>query len=392
MQRIWSSTVPNEAVVAPGDRTVAEFDLHGIVGIRVVGALPDEVTGVRSQLGPIEGKLARAPDVVIRFADDGPWSGTTFRYVEPREAGFTDDAFLVLRGRRQQQTIVAIPFDEIGERCEIVCRRGTIGVPLLLQIVNMTALARGVLPLHASAFVYRGRCVLVTGWAKGGKSETLLAFAEQGASYIGDEWIYLDPETGMASGIPEPMRLWAWHVRAGHTYQSRIGAAPRAKLRLMEYGIEAAERLLRASRGKRRLTSLIERTLPVVRRQASIQLPPSLLFGESATLRHSVKVDQLVMAMSHSADEVECQVVDAPEVAARMAASLEYERRDLMSSYLAYRFAFPARRSTVLDRAIEIESDMLHRVLRDLPALLLRHPYPVSFDRLFSALASHLAE
>jgi len=55
-------------------------------------------------------------------------------------------------------------------------------VPHLLAVINLTALAKGVLPLHASAFTYRGLGVLATGWAKGGKTETLLEFAWLGAT------------------------------------------------------------------------------------------------------------------------------------------------------------------------------------------------------------------
>lgn len=384
-----SASVPTPAgTTDPADVRSLEFDLHGIVGVRIEGARADEAAGVRAQLGPIEARLDRDPDLVIRFVDE--LDDTEALYVEPGEASFGEDDFTLLRGRRGQRTSVSIPFDAIGNGCVISCRRGTIGVPLLLQIVNMTALGRGMLPLHASAFVYEGRCVLVTGWAKGGKSETLLAFAEQGASYLGDEWIYLDPASGAAHGIPEPMRLWAWHVRAGATYRERLGRGRRAKLRALQLGVDAAEGVLRRAGGHRRLASILERSVPILRRQASVQVPPSLLFGDRPPARPGIAVDHLVFAVSHTSDAVVCEATDAAEIATRMTASLEYERRDLTSAYLQYRFAFPSRRSPLMERAAELEAQLLHRALDRLPAVTLRHPYPVAFHRLFDALAPHL--
>ena len=70
-----------------------------------------------------------------------------------------------------------LPLERAGDRCEIVCERGLSAVPHLVAIVNLTALAHGVLPLHASAFSWNGTGILATGWAKGGKTEALLLVA-----------------------------------------------------------------------------------------------------------------------------------------------------------------------------------------------------------------------
>ncbi len=56
---------PTGAAVRPS----AEYDLHGIVGIRLIDASPADLTTVAAQLGPIEAPLSRSPDIVIRFVD-----------------------------------------------------------------------------------------------------------------------------------------------------------------------------------------------------------------------------------------------------------------------------------------------------------------------------------
>lgn len=177
-----------------------DFDLHGAVGVRLIGATPAEAKAVRRQLGPIERPLDRAPDIEIEYVDrimpDGP-----LRAISLDDAGFDGSAFVILRGRFKASVRVSIPLDLVGGPCRIVAEHGVGPIPLLVPIVNVTALGRGLLPIHASAFVHRNLGVLATGWAKGGKTETLLAFAARGATYVGDEWIYLTDD-GRMVGLP----------------------------------------------------------------------------------------------------------------------------------------------------------------------------------------------
>jgi len=175
------------------DGTAIDYDLHGLAGVRVVGATARDAAVVDRQLGPIRGPLRRDPDIVVRFVDHLDVEGP-LRLLGVDDAGFTDDAFLVLRARHKARARVLIPLDRIGRRCEIVCERGLPAVPLLIATLNLTVLARGALPLHASAFFHEGRGVVVTGWSKGGKTEAVLAFVARGARFVGDEWVYVGPD------------------------------------------------------------------------------------------------------------------------------------------------------------------------------------------------------
>src|SRR5690606_21859517 len=188
-----------------------DYDLHGVVGIRLVDAAPGDVAAVNRQLGPIQQPLDRQPDLAIRFVDRLSLAAPV-RYIGVNDAGFTDDAFLVLRSKHKAQARVQIPLAQVGvQPAEIVCERGLPAVPLLIAMINLVALGKGVLPMHASAFSYQGQGILTTGWSKGGKTETLLAFMARGADYIGDEWVYISPQ-GRIFGIPEPIRVWDWHM------------------------------------------------------------------------------------------------------------------------------------------------------------------------------------
>jgi len=255
---------------ADGTRPHADFDLHGIVGIRVLDARPEDVAMVTRQLGPIAAPLTRDPDITVRFVDElrAPCPIT---YATWPESGAAGDDFYLLRGKDGVAARTLLPMDDVGGTCEIVCERRAGHVPHLLAVINMTALRRDVLPLHASAFTYRGVGVLATGWGKGGKTEVLLAFAARGARYVGDEWVYLTPD-GAMHVVPEPIRLWNWHVERLPELRAGLPATTRARLRSLPAVASSAAGLSARLRGLP--ASVLRRTAPVLRRQPTCRCRP----------------------------------------------------------------------------------------------------------------------
>ena len=147
--------------MATTDHELIDFDLHGLAGVRLVDADARDVATVGRQLGELRRPLGREPDIVLRFVDRLPLRGR-LRYLGLDDAAFTDDAFLVLRSRHKAPARVQLPLDRVGGQIEIVCERGLPAVPLLIPILNLTVLANGVLPLHASAFLHEGIGVVTT--------------------------------------------------------------------------------------------------------------------------------------------------------------------------------------------------------------------------------------
>jgi hypothetical protein len=378
------SIEPRKATQAGSE--AIDYDLHGLAGVRLVDATPSDAAAVSRQLGPIRSSLAREPDVVVRFVDRLPT--TRLRYLGAGEAAFTDDAFLVLRSKHKVRAKVSIPFVQIGDRCEIVCERGLPAVPLLVPILNLTVLARGALPLHASAFVYGGTGVVATGWSKGGKTETLLAFMQRGAEYIGDEWVYVSSEGDRIFGIPEPIRLWDWHLSQLPDYRALVGRGDRSRLRALRLALALEGALDSGASSRVPLARRVGRALPVLKRQLHVDVEPARLFGERA-IAASATVDRLFFVVSAESEEVTVAPIDAQEVAQRMSFSLAYERLDLTAYYAMFRFAFPGAASPVLDQAGELEQGALERLLGDTPANVVYHPYPVSIAALFDAMSPY---
>jgi hypothetical protein len=379
----------------PPDRDVT-LSLHGLITIAVRGGGRSEVAAVRRQLGPLPDAprptprdASPEPDVVVRFVDRLATVGSLRKL--GLDAAFDDEHFFVLRGRRKTSVRVQLPVEGLGSGpVEIVAERGLGAVPYLLPILNATLLGKGVLPIHASAFVQDGRGVLVTGWAKGGKSEALLAFADRGATYVGDEWVYVTPDGSSMGGLPEPMRLWDWQLAMVPRIRARVGLAGRARLggaAGLAVTLGGASRLpvVRSSAPG----DVARRMAAVVERQRSLQIPPARLFG-SRVSSGLVPLDTVVLIESSSDPTATVKPVEPEEVAARTAATVRHELLDLDALALQHRYAFPARPQPFLDQLPERLERGLAAAFGGKRCLVVRHPYPPDIPALFDLIAPAL--
>jgi hypothetical protein len=352
-----------------------DLDLHGLVGVRLVDATPGDVAVVRRQLGHPETRLEREPEVTIRFVERLAPAPLTL--VGVGESGYDDDTFYLLQAKGGSRRRTMMPFERLGPGVEIVCERGIPAVPHLLATVNLVLLTKGVLPLHATALEVDGTGVLVTGWSKGGKTETLLAATSLGARYVGDEWVHLTPD-GRMLGLPEPIRLWAWQLAQRSDLLASRTAAERRRLRTWATASHLAERLAdRPWKG----SGLVRRVAPALGRQAYLQVAPADLFGTDGMLPSS-RLDAVVLVLSHEAPLTVSHEVERGEIASRMAASLAEEREPLMAHYRQFRFAFPDRFSPLVESAGEIERRLLAERLDHVPSAKVTHPHPCDVHEL----------
>jgi hypothetical protein len=363
-----------------------DYDLHGIVGVRLLDASSHDVRTITRQLGPIQASLTRTPDIVIRFVDQLPFS-SPLRYLGVDDAGFTDDAFLVLRSKHHARAKVQIPMEQIGQRCEIVCERGLPAVPFLIAIINLTALSKGALPMHATAFSYNGKGVLTTGWSKGGKTETLLSFMAHGAKYIGDEWVYISQDGKRMYGIPEPIRVWDWHLQRMPQYWAQVAQGERVRLHMIRLMVQALDRSVTSGLGNGGGPGkLVQRVTPHLKQQLHVQLTPHKLFGPESSQPEG-NFDKVFLVGSHDSPDISVQPIDPQEIAQRMVFSLQEERQEFISCYHKFRFAFPGMRNQFIEQAEGRQREILTRVLANKEAYAVYHPYPFDISRLFDVLS-----
>lgn len=356
-----------------------DFNLHDLVSIRLLEADAASAKAVGRQLGPIQRPFNGEPDITIRFVDRLEMHGT-LRFLGKDEAAFTDDAFVVLRSKHKARTRVQIPIERVGQPLTIVAERSAPAIPLLIPILNLTALAKGALPLHASAFLHEGKGVLNTGWSKGGKTEALLGFMEHGARYIGDEWVYISADGQTMSGIPEPIRVWDWYLEQMPRYRALASSSDRLRVAGLRTAVRAEDRLPRVP-GKRavgRLARLLER-------QLFVDLPPEKVFPREA-FALTGPLDTVFFVASVDAPGTRVRPLEPDEVAERMVFSLQYERLPFMEYYYMFRFAFPERKNAFLENAEAVQRERLRSVLENKPCYLVEHPYPAVIDDLYNVM------
>lgn len=369
-----------------GQESHTDFDLHGIVGIRLLNANTKEVAMVTRQVGPIQKPLNREPDITIEFVETlKPSSG--IKLVGLNDAGFTDDAFLVMRSKYKSKAKVQIPFEDIGQKhCHIIVERGLPAIPLLLAIINVTMVAKDTLPLHASAFEYKGIGALATGWAKGGKTETLLAFASHGARYVGDEWVYLSRDGDAMYGIPEPIRLWSWHFEEVPQYKDILKTKDKVKLSALGTMTAISDAITNSGIARNSFPmSFLRRVSSVLKKQLWVQVPPERLFSDPE-LTATGTLQKVFFVASHESPAFVVEKMDADEIAKRMVFSLQEERIDLLGYYTRFRFAFPDKRNDMIENLEEKELEILRSALKDKETYSVYHPYPIPIVSLYEAI------
>jgi D-aspartate ligase len=346
-----------------------DYDVHGIVGVRIRDASPSDLAAVARQLGPIrDASLDRQADVTVRFVDEV--STANARYVEYGRTAFTDDAFILLRDGRQAIK-AEIAFDKSGH-VEIVCQRGIKSVPLLLPLLSRAVRARGSVALHASAAAFDGTGLLMPAWAHGGKTTGLLATLTQGAGYVGDEWIVLRGDGSRIFGLLRPLELHGWQHDQIPAARPHIPSA----VRLTSATVRGLSRVGVPSRIVRGLDRRLDRSID-----------PTELF-EAAGTPLSAWFRAVVWMVRHDARRVRIERADLATTVRRIAASVASEEATLLDIEHAYSFAFPERNFPRSPRPSDVLERTLRRALAGKDLFVVYHPAPCNLHELGAAVAS----
>jgi hypothetical protein len=303
------------------------------------------------------------------------------------DAWFNDDSFLVTGAEHQTNLRVKIPFEEIGGQCEIVCERGLSVVPLLIPIINLTALSKGAIPLHASAFNYKGIGIITTGWPHGSKTGALLGFMEKGATYIGDDLVYLTEDGSHMYGLPQSITVRHRYLQDLPRYRVLVGRSDRTRLRSIKAFVSLTNFAMNRN-GHSRAWPLwgLSKVVRALDNRMSVDLAPHELFG-TALCEPASSVEKVFLVISCETHRVTVQSISPREAARRLVFSVQHELLNLRSYYLKFRFAFTELRNEIIERAEEIQRQMLLRALANKQSYVVFHPYPMSASALFNAIS-----
>src|SRR6267143_1627422 len=271
-----------------------DFDIHGLVGVRLVAPSPANVTAVSAQIGPPSSRMLRRPDIVVRYVDR--LSTGTLHYVDLGKTASSNAGFIVFP-EGDGEGRVSIPFEQIGSDCEIFCERRVGWIPLLISIINLTALKKHrCVPIHASAFVHEGTGVLVTGWVKSGKSEALLAFSQYGATYVGGEWVLLSGDGNTMYGLPGTFRMWQ-SQRRQLSHLQHIGRNA-GIFRIIRF-LDSLQRVMPGALLRFGPLKILCEGMPALRRQLNFRVEPKAVFGDRCD-RLTGHPDKIFIGVVHS--------------------------------------------------------------------------------------------
>jgi hypothetical protein len=358
---------------------IVDYDIHGIVGIRLINPTPGDAAAVSNQLGLHQQSFDRDPDIIVRFKEK--LYTPSLRYLG-LDAGFTDEGFYILSSRENAK--VRVPFEKIGSQCEILCESGLHGIPWLFEMINLTFLKKNYIPLHASAFVYNGSGILVTGWTKGGKTEALLSFANHGAKCVGDEWIILSGDGKKMFGTHVPICIWEWQFEHIPNLLPKIGTQRKILFKSIHF-LDAVHKAMGLNSLKNSFPAkILSQALPTFKRQLNIRVLPEVIFENQYC--NSAPLDKLILSMSHSDPDIHVNVCDPSEITKRMIHSNTSELLPFLEIYKAFKFAFPNLRNEFLENNEELQYSLLCRAFENKEAYKVSHPYPVSFEDYFNKL------
>ena len=362
--------------------SVVDYDLYGIVGIRLINPSERDIKNLSKLYASFRSELRREPDITILYKEN--WQIGDIFYLGLDEAGFNDDGFYILSSGRSPLKI-KIPFEQIGNKCELVCEQGIGGIPLLNHIINLTFLKKKYLPIHASAFLYNDVGALVIGWSKGGKSEALFSFIKNGAKFVGDETVIISPDGKKMFGIPVPVSIWEWQFSEMQELMPPLSTQKKILFKGVHF-IEWVHRFSSKSILKNNsIIKMMGDALPALRRQLNIRIGPEVIF-DGKVQWEMVNLDKIILAMSHSKNEISVKECSENKIASRMINSNLHELDSFYNYYSTFKFAFPGLSNNFLERVPEIYNDLLSKALSGIESYKVLHPYPVSFDKLYRAM------
>lgn len=364
--------------------TTTDLAIHHFIKIRLIDASAGDAKAVANQLGVQAGKFEGEPDIIVRFIPKLEQK-QPMRHLVMGDAGFTDDMFIAVEGDHKAW----LSLNQIGQQCEIICESGVTSVPQLVSVANLTALSKGIMPIHASAFQFKGAGVLASGWPKGGKTSSLFAFLSNGAQFVSDDWLYVDHD-GKVYPLLQPIKLHDWQLEHLPEFRARISSGKLRKMKLVKAADSLERKVpesLRENFAPTQAYHLMMRYLN--KKQRHVYISPHKLFGERAT-SPATPFQTLFLTLSHESQDIVVREMSLDAAIEKLVFSLMYEWQEFMAYYIQFRYAFPDRANPVIDEMEARQRELLTRLLAGKSIYMVHHPHPVPLDALYTALSPYV--
>lgn len=356
-----------------------DFDIHGIVGIRLVNPQKSDIKFLSEKLGKFNKPLNREPDIIFNFTKkiDIP----SFTYLG-LTAIFTEDSFFAVS--RKENLLMKIPFETFGEKSEYLIESGCYDIPWLFDIINFTFLKKNYIPIHATAFKVNDTGIMIIGWSKGGKTESLLAFANHGAHYIGDEWIILSNDGNTIFGIPVPICIWEWQFENIPRLLPKTGLQQKVLYKFIHFLDLIHKGLKKFGFEKSFLSSILNKAMPIFNQQLNIRVNPEKIFKSNQL--NTATLDKIILSFSHNDSEYKLEKSDYLDLVKHAYYSNSYEQSEFLNLYKEYKFAFPDSKNDFLEDLDNLQYTLLKDAFKNKETYIFKHPYPMKFEDMYNKL------
>jgi hypothetical protein len=363
----------------------AGFDIAGRVSL-AVRSLPDrDMARLAAALDPYApGPPPAEPDVIVeRLAPPVKPLVDLQRDAGDGRVTATDGERFYLLGRGRRCALPALggpPPDRIEVEAGFAAGR-----PLARLVRHQVQLAlhrRGAVAVHGAAVDLAGHGVVVAGWSESGKTETALALAETGGTFLSDKWTVLT-EGLTAAAFPIGVGVRGWTLE--HLPRLRATIAARERARLMA---AAAGRAALRPLGRR---DAVDRLLGQADR---ISMPPTTLrnaYGTPPDGRWETPLEALALLTTvPDRTLVGVRPADPAWAAARLARTADFERRGFFELHDRAAWALDDRAPSARDHFREHERAFLERALARIRVIEVRAPFPTDPRPVADAIRRYL--
>ena len=365
----------------------ADFNLFGVLGIRLVNPEEIHIKSISRLTGITPSAINGKPDITITYTDKIDSKNLTFVGLD---AGFDYSNFYLLK-KNQQLNKVIIPFDKIGNRCEIICEKSITEIPMLNYIINLSFLSKNWIAVHSSSFVYDEKGVLVLGWTKGGKTETLISFLTNGAKFVSDEWTIISEFGKSLYGMPVAICIWEFYFNEVKNILPKISPHKKFVFSLIHF-IQSIYKLgVRFGFQNSEAIKIIKRISDRAKKNLNIRVLPkdliNIKIAETAAPLHKV-----IFSVSSQNNEMTINKISAQEVIERMIQSNREEYSSLFSYYSAFRFAFPDRKNALFEKFDELQKKIFDSCFAGKDIYKVIHPYPAPINKMYSLIVQEFSQ